>query len=155
MKHELYIGIDPGVNTGFAVWNKTEQKLDMVDTMTITQAMKTVEDFNGVLDEETDINGLLDEETDTEYKVVVFMEDARQRNWFGQSGREKLQGAGSVKRDCAIWETFCQEVGIELRKIAPKNNYTKLSAEQFRKLTGWKGSTSDHGRDAAMLVFGR
>lgn len=145
MTRELYIGIDPGVNTGFAVWNKTEQKLDMVDTMTITQAMKTVEDFNGVLDEETD----------TEYKVVVFMEDARQRNWFGQSGREKLQGAGSVKRDCAIWETFCQEAGIELRKIAPKNNYTKLSAEQFRKLTGWKGRTSDHGRDAAMLVFGR
>ena len=145
MTQELYIGIDPGVNTGVAVWDKTEQKLDMVDTMTITQAMKTVEDFNGVLDEETD----------TEYKVVVFMEDARQRNWFGQSGREKLQGAGSVKRDCAIWETFCQEVGIELRKIAPKNNYTKLSAEQFRKLTGWKGRTSDHGRDAAMLVFGR
>lgn len=145
MTRELYIGIDPGVNTGFAVWNKTEQKLDMLDTMTITQAMKTVEDFNGVLDEVTD----------TEYKVVVFMEDARQRNWFGQSGREKLQGAGSVKRDCAIWETFCQEADIELRKIAPKNNYTKLSAEQFRKLTGWKGRTSDHARDAAMLVFGR
>lgn len=145
MKHELYIGIDPGVNTGFAVWNKTEQKLDMLDTMTITQAMKTVEDFTWVLDEETG----------TEYKVVVFMEDTRQRNWFGNAGREKLQGAGSVKRDCAIWETFCEENSIELRKIAPKNNYTKLSAEQFRKLTGWKGRTSDHGRDAAMLVFGR
>lgn len=145
MTRELYIGIDPGVNTGFAVWNKAEQKLEMLDTMTITQAMKTVEDFNGVLDEETD----------TEYKVVVFMEDARQRNWFGNAGREKLQGAGSVKRDCAIWETFCQEADIELRKIAPKNNYTKLSAEQFRKLTGWKGRTSEHARDAAMLVFGR
>lgn len=145
MTRELYIGIDPGVNTGFAVWNKTEQKLDMVDTMTITQAMNTVEDFNGVLDEETD----------TEYKVVVCMEDARLRNWFGNAGREKLQGAGSVKRDCAIWETFCEENSIELRKIAPKNNYTKLSAEQFRKLTGWKGRTSEHARDAACLVFGR
>lgn len=141
-KDTLYIGIDAGTHTGVAVWNSREQQFELIDTMTITQAMDYVRGER--------MRGLA-----YGFEVVVCMEDARLRNWFGSAGREKLQGAGSVKRDCAIWETFCQEAGIELRKIAPKNNYTKLSAEQFRKLTGWKGRTSDHARDAAMLVFGR
>ena len=114
----------------------------MVDTMTITKAMEIVKanveltkSFGG--------------------EVVVFFEDARKRSWFGHASRERLQGAGSVKRDCAIWETFCAELGVECRKIAPKHNTTKLTAAQFRVLTGWQGRTSEHGRDAAMLVFGR
>lgn len=137
MRSTLYIGIDAGTHTGIAVWSHTDRRLVSVDTMTITQAMQVV-------------RGLAEQND-----LVIFVEDARKRNWFGYSGREKLQGAGSVKRDCAIWEGFCKEVGIECRLIAPKNNTTKLSAPQFRALTGWAGRTSDHARDAAMLVFGR
>ena len=137
MRHSLYIGIDAGTHTGVAVGDRTDRRLVSVETMTITKAMDVV-------------RGLV-ESAD----IVVYLEDARKRNWFGCSGREKLQGAGSVKRDCSIWETFCEEVGIECRKIAPKNNYTKLTAKQFKALTNWAGRTSDHSRDAAMLVFGR
>lgn len=145
MKQTLYIGIDPGTHTGVAVWSKTERRLWMVDTMTITQAMKTVEDY--VCNFDSEGNKL--------YEVVVYIEDARKRSWFGSSNREKLQGAGSVKRDCAIWETFCDELGLECCKIAPKHNTTKLTASQFKVLTSWQGRTSEHGRDAACLVFGR
>lgn len=145
MKNTLYIGIDPGTHTGVAVWNHTTYRLESVETMTITQAMEKVRWSHNLLDDDTDI----------EYEVVVFMEDARKRTWFGNAGRAKLQGAGSIKRDCAIWETFCEELGVECRKIAPKNNYTKLTAKQFKALTNWAGRTSDHSRDAAMLVFGR
>lgn len=141
----LYIGIDPGTHTGVAIWSKTERMLWMVDTMTITQAMKTVEDYVCAFDPKG--NKL--------FEVVVFIEDARKRTWFGSSNREKLQGAGSVKRDCAIWETFCKELGVECVKIPPKRNATKLKDGQFKLLTGWHGRTSEHGRDAAMLVFGR
>ena len=137
MKHTLYIGIDAGVHTGIAVWDHTDHRLVSVETMTITKAMDVVRGLAESAD------------------IVVYLEDARKRNWFGCAGREKLQGAGSVKRDCSIWETFCEEVGIECRKIAPKNNYTKLTAKQFKVLTNWAGRTSDHSRDAAMLVFGR
>lgn len=138
----LYIGIDPGTHTGVAIWDKASRRLEVVDTMTITRAMELVtanvelcKAFGG--------------------EVVVYIEDARKRTWFGSANREKLQGAGSVKRDCSIWETFCEELGVECRKIAPKHNTTKLTAPQFKVLTGWQGRTSDHARDAAMLVFGR
>lgn len=142
VNRKLYIGIDPGTHTGIAVWNKTDRRLEVVDTMTITRALELVtanvelcKAFGG--------------------EVVVFIEDARKRTWFGSSNREKLQGAGSVKRDCSIWETFCEELGVECRKIAPKHNTTKLTASQFKVLTNWAGRTSEHSRDAAMLVFGR
>lgn len=137
MKHTLFIGIDAGVHTGIAVWDRTDHRLVSVETMTITKAMDVVRGLAESAD------------------IVVYLEDARKRNWFGCAGREKLQGAGSVKRDCSIWETFCEEVGIECRKIAPRNNYTKLTAKQFNVLTNWAGRTSDHSRDAACLVFGR
>lgn len=142
MTRTIYIGIDPGTHTGVAIWDRTSRRLEAVDTMSITKAMEIVKanvelikSFGG--------------------EVVVFIEDARKRTWFGSSNREKLQGAGSVKRDCSIWETFCDELGVECRKIAPKHNTTKLTASQFRVLTGWQGRTSEHSRDAACLVFGR
>lgn len=147
MKQKLLIGIDPGTHTGLAVWSKTERRLWMVDTMTITQAMKTVEAYVCAFNEAEVWTHL--------YEVVVFFEDARKRSWFGHASRERLQGAGSVKRDCAIWETFCEELGVEYRKVAPKHNTTKLTASQFKVLTSWQGRTSEHSRDAACLVFGR
>lgn len=136
----IIIGIDTGVHTGFAVWDSKTKCLLRVETLTITQAMNRVREL-------CNANGI--------DNVVLFIEDARQRNWFGNAGREKLQGAGSVKRDCSIWETFCQEQGIKYRMVAPKNNRTKLSAVQFKIITGWQGRTTEHSRDAAIMVFGR
>lgn len=132
----LLIGIDPGVNTGFATYDGRELTLD---TTTITRAMAKL----AILKEQTDCH------------IHVFIEDARRRQWFGNTGRERLMGAGSVMRDCRIWEDFCTEQGIQFTLIPPKYNVTKLDAKQFKALTGYKHSTNEHNRDAAMLVFGR
>lgn len=131
-----YIGIDTGVHTGVGVWNPASRRLELVRTMTITQAMELVLKYR--------------EQGD----VILRIEDARLRKWFGGSGREKLQGAGSVKRDARIWEDFCIEQSISFKLVAPRNNTTKMSAEQFRSITGWTRRTSEHARDAALLVFG-
>lgn len=131
-----YIGIDTGVHTGVGVWNPAARRLELVETMTITQAMGLVLKYRDQGD------------------VILRIEDARLRKWFGGSGREKLQGAGSVKRDARIWADFCREQGIPCRMVAPRDNKTKMSAEQFRSITGWGHRTSGHARDAALLVFG-
>lgn len=136
----ILIGIDTGVHTGFAVWHSDTKYLAEVSTMTITQAMERVKMI-------ADIRG--------KDNIRLFIEDARQRKWFGNAGREKLQGAGSVKRDSRIWEDWCMEQGFQYRMVAPKNNRTKLSSAQFKTLTKWVGKTSEHSRDAALLVFGR
>lgn len=134
------IGIDTGVHTGFAVWHSDTKYLAEVSTMTITQAMERVKMLADILGKDN---------------IRLFIEDARQRKWFGNAGREKLQGAGSVKRDSQIWEDWCKEQGLQYRMVAPKNNRTKLSASQFKTITKWQGKTSEHSRDAACLVFGR
>lgn len=89
-----------------------------------------------------------------ETKIFVRIEDARKRTWFGNAGREQLQGAGSIKRDCKIWEDFLTDNNIPFELVAPKNNKTKINASVFKKITRWQVQTNEHSRDAAMLVFG-
>jgi hypothetical protein len=145
MSGNLIIGIDPGVDTGFAEWNRATKKLARVATMHIHVAMAEVRRLH--------MAGAL--------RKVVF-EDARMRTWFGEaderqarSGAGIREGIGSVKRDCSIWADFLQDLGVPYANVKPAKGSTKLTAEAFAKLTGWTARTSNHGRDAAMLVFGR
>lgn len=137
----IYIGIDTGVHTGVAIYDSKTQKLETVTTMQIHNALWLVDRLSQERDD-----------------IQVRYEDARQRKWFGynsaQKDRARLQGAGSVKRDCQIWEDFLTERHIEHLAVAPKHNATKLEALTFRRLTGYEGKTNEHGRDAAMLVYG-
>ena len=142
----ICVGIDTGVNTGFAVWYTESRQLTIVTTITIHQALIWVKGFWERCKEEGE-------------EMKVYFEDARKRTWYATStakqDRDKLQGAGSIKRDCKIWEDALTEWGIPFEAVAPKRNVTKLSAEAFRNITGWKERTNEHSRDAAMLVFGR
>lgn len=135
IKPRYLIGIDPGVKTGLAVWDRQKKSFHAIETTNIVSAMVCVDGF-------------------PRNDIEVWFEDARLRKWFGNSGREKLQGAGSIKRDCSIWEEFVKLLDIPYKAIPPKNNTTKTKAEYFYKITGWSGRTSEHARDAAMLVFG-
>ena len=132
------VGLDPGVHTGMAIWSRTDRRLVDVQTTTITAAMsmvKMMHDFGSL-------------------HSVVF-EDARLRTWFGTKGREALQGAGSIRRDCSIWEEVLSGLtGVPFKPVSPQSKGAKLNAAQFAKLTGWTGRTSEHSRDAGMLVFG-
>ena len=133
------IGIDTGTHTGVAIYETISKRIERLETLPIHKAMALV------------LATALENPNDTH----VYFEDARLRKWFGRSGREQLQGAGSVKRDCAIWEEYLTDYKISFTPIAPKNNTTKLTADYFAKVTGWTARTSGHARDAAMLVFGR
>ena len=134
----IRVGIDPGVKTGISSYDVKFKKLLSCDTVGIVVAMDVVV-------------GLY---YDDNLTIEVWFEDARQRKWFGNSGREKLQGAGSIKRDCSIWQEFCKSHEIPYRMIPPAHISTKLKQKVFSKVTGWTGRTSEHARDAAMIVFG-
>lgn len=134
----LVAGIDPGVKTGVAIWDCEKKKFTLVESMSIVRAMAFLEPQLGA-------HGDID---------LIRFEDARKRQWFGKSGREVLQGAGSVKRDCKIWQEFCEYYGIKFEAVAPAKGQTKWNAERFKHITKWTGRTNEHSRDAAVLVFG-
>ena len=136
----IYIGIDPGTHTGVAVWDSKERKFLSLETMPIHIAL-------------TRVLAIAERHRDD---VQVIFEDARLRTWFGKGNvSAKAQGAGSVKRDCSIWEDFLTDMEIPFLTTKPGNVATKVTPSWFRKLTGWEGRCSEHARDAAMLVFGR
>lgn len=129
------IGIDPGVKTGFAQFSRITKCLYGVKSYTIHEAI--AEMSNWICKEQ----------------YFIRVEDARLRKWYGKNTVGKDQGAGSIKRDCKIWEDFLTDYGFQFEMVDPKHQTTKLSAEQFKKLTGWQGTTNEHGRDAALLAF--
>lgn len=137
-KYKYYIGIDPGSQTGVAIWDATQKKFQAVTTYKIHEAFGFLQSIHGL------------EHGD----YLIRVEDARKRKWFGKSGREVLQGAGSIKRDCQIIEDFLIDMEVPFELVAPKNNKTKLTQEAFKALTRWQGRTNEHSRDAGMLVFG-
>ena len=137
----IYIGIDPGTHTGVAIWDNKQQEFVELATIPIHQALIKVMMWRDRVG----------------HDLQVVFEDARQRTWFGKdkNTNAKLQGAGSIKRDCSIWEDFCKDYQIPFLAVPPMKGGTKLSEEYFKTISGWKGRTSNHARDAAMLVIGR
>jgi len=125
------VGIDPGTHTGVAIWRLKEKCFERIVTMSIVDAMHML--FDGY------------------FPLVI--EDARTR-----SGSDAAKmGAGSIRRDCAIWQEFADSYGYPIwwrNTPRGRNHTTKLSAEKFKALTGWNERTSNHARDAAMLVWG-
>ncbi len=139
----LYIGIDPGVHTGYAVWDSEDRKFIAIKTVKLYEAILSVWQLHK-----------------EGKRLKVVFEDARQRTWIPREKdnsqyRGRLIGSGSIKRDSKIWEEFCEGCTIPYMMIKPSAGMTKWSEEYFRNLTDWQGRTSYHARDAAALVFGR
>lgn len=136
----IFVGIDPGVHTGIAIWDTEARHFAEVGTASIIGAMKMVRDYAATRN------------------VTIVAEDARQRKFLPREAsnseyRGKLMGAGSIKRDCEIWEEFADYYCIPIQLIPPRKGLTKWDADTFARITGWQGRTSNHARDAALLVF--
>ncbi|PXX26265.1 hypothetical protein C7967_11526 [Thalassospira sp. 11-3] len=143
----VYIGIDPGVETGVGYRLPKNANVG-VKTLKIHNAMALV--------------NYLVREND---RVHVRIEDARKRKWFGGKGKNdqkqidaKKQGAGSVKRDCSIWEAYLDDLQKEhpqkltFEMLHPVKDGTKYTSRLFVSITGIQGRTSSHARDAYMLI---
>ena len=133
-----HVGIDPGVKTGLAVWDKSAKNFTEIGTLGIIAALSRCLQLAGI-----------DGNT-----IQFHYEDARLRVWKGTKGREVLKGVGSIERDCAIWQSFFQHHKLNYRAVAPRDVKTKMSKKRFQDWTGWTGRTSEHARDAGMIVFG-
>lgn len=143
----IWIGIDPGTHTGLAIWDSREGEFLSLETLPIHRALQAVLEWSQP-------HWFGDELYNRKIKVVF--EDARQRKWFGEGDiSAKQQGAGSVKRDCSIWEDFCNDYDIPFEARPPIKGATKVTAEYFKMISHYQGRTSSHSRDAAMLVIGR
>lgn len=143
MSYKYYIGIDAGTQTGVCVWDKDQKQMMQIGSMPIHKAMHHVSYWS----------------RQAPGQIFVRLEDARLRKWIPKQKTEiaergRREGAGYVKAHCAIWEEYLKDIGIPYELVAPKNNKTKVTAEYFKRLTGYEERTNEHQRDAGMLVVG-
>lgn len=139
------IGVDPGVKTGLAVWDRDKRSLVRVETLPALRAMEFVRSA-----------------ASAGSGIELWFEDARQRNGYyggmdakqAKHGAGVREGVGSVKRDCSLWQEFCEMHKVPYLALKPAAGTTKLDRQEFAGFTKWIGVTSQHARDAAMLVFG-
>lgn len=145
----IWCALDPGENTGLAIWDGASRCFREVATFPLWKAMEEVRRWH---------YACMMAEKPVAFFVVF--EDARLRTWFPKEKnnaeyRGRLMGAGAAKRDARIWEEFLNAHRIPFEARKPQAGLTKWDADYWAKVTGWKGRTSNHARDAALLVFGR
>lgn len=140
----IHIGIDTGTHTGIAVWVPKDNddyqpekrgKLIQVECHDFWQAVEIVNICRDC------------------QAVTLHIEDARLAKFWKDADSARAQGAGSVKRDAAMWEGFAKHFNIPYVLHRPKMG-AKIDADAFKRLTGWQGRTNEHSRDAGMMVFG-
>lgn len=135
----IIIGIDTGTKTGFAV--NMDGKIIQLATVGIIEAMDRVLDYYSQFSKD----------------IVVCIEDARKRKWLPPNvGKERLKGAGSVSRDGAIWQEFCEYHDLPYILVPPAHlaGLTKRTEKDFREITGWHGKRcSEHARDAGLMTW--
>lgn len=134
------IGIDPGIVCGVAVIGRSDGKFSTV------QSCKLHELFELILALQPSGTFVYIENPNT---WVPF------RKLAPGVAEMRRSGAGAVKQSYKHIIEFLEDNGIEYRHTRLQGNYKKVTAEWFRNQTGWAGKTNEHGRDAAMLIFGR
>lgn len=125
----LIVAIDPGTITGVAVFDRAANfRLVQCYQSSIVKLITTMP---------------------TDEVELLCIEDPNKRKWFGEAGKERLQGAGSVKRDFAIWKEYAELHRIDLQLVAPKNvpQWTQTTA-LFNAITNWPKKVGEHARDA-------
>lgn len=134
------IGVDPGKETGFAVYDRKEKRLIEVVTL----------DFWGVVDR-------MEKEypPDRVHKLVIELPNGKSV-WHKIA---KARGAvertgvnvGSVIREAELLIKRMKESGYNVITPHPLG---KVDKNQFKRITGWQGKTNPHARDAGMMCFG-
>lgn len=141
-KYDYYVGIDTGVNTGYAIWESAAKRFIMLRTVPIHEAMRRIEHWATLSDDQRN------------RKTFIRVEDARKAVFDRSKEAHKLRGAGSVMRDAKIWEDYLASIGADFEMVRPNGRLTKMAEDQFARTTGWTEPCSSHARDAAMLVYG-
>ena len=131
------IGLDPGVNTGLAVYQQGE----LVELVTIHPAS---------------IRAAL---VQWSPRRVVF-EDSRLQGhaWTTHRNRaaalKMARNIGEVDAWCKLIVEHCAELGIVAHGISPKGKGAKIEEQdRFNAITGWTGLSNQHTRDAAMVAW--
>lgn len=134
----VILGIDPGANTGLAIFRAGK-----------LAELRTVEPA-----------GIEAQIVAIKPSRVVF-EDSRLQSHTWATAKAMSRAAavkiarnvGQIDAWCSLVTAICAKHSIPAHGISPKAKGSKTTAEQFEKLTGWTMASNQHVRDAAMCAW--
>jgi hypothetical protein len=136
------VGIDPGVQTGFAVYDQSSRRLVEAQTSDFWSVYEMVRARFSVEDTEVFVEcpGL--------HARVVFNRLGGERV---AARRERIAGnVGSNRREATLMVEGLRRAGFRVEEVKPRQR--KWTAEEFLRRTGYENRTSEHARDAARLI---
>lgn len=132
----IILGIDPGVNTGIAVFKAGSLwKLETIEPHQIADYL-----------------------TKAMPSRVIF-EDSRLTSFmFNQvksrsAALKMARNVGEIDAWCRVITSVCADLGIPAHGISPAGKGAKVKAPEFARITGWLAKSNEHERDAAMVAF--
>lgn len=145
---QYVIGLDPGKNCGFAVYDRRSKKLTELKTLSFWQTIEELDSWVA----DAGLQGF-----------EVFIEDVeavsptfRKKGVANQYALNKVsQNVGANKRDCQLLKERMTGLGIKFTPVDPRQKMAKMDAEIFQRYTGWNESSSQHSRDAAIICYNR
>jgi hypothetical protein len=135
---KILIGIDPGIHNGFAQYDPATKTLTSVASKQTWEVIMALDLLKDIAD------------------IHVYIENPKTwRPFGGKDQSHRLKGAGSVTARFQAIEEYMTANKIAFTKTKIQGGIKKLDKQRFEAITGYKGKTNEHGRDAAMIVFGR
>ena len=149
MKH-LYIGIDPDVEkSGFAIWNKPEQRFEKITSLILPDLLDTIIELRESIALVVVESGFLNKSNWHLYRVP---KKAKVKNPIAHAAKTGENTGRGHQRAMDIVELMeWLKIPYRLQKPLSPNTW-KDDEKMFQKITGTKGGNSEK-RDAAMLVF--
>lgn len=161
------VGIDPGKDTGVAIYDQKSGRLVSLKAVAFWDAIKMLNRIaNG---REKNTNGtvkgaaLVIENPNLNKPVFPHkMEQAdfnRSINNMDHDLHEKTlrvfakraQNVGQNKQMATFLIEYAERIGFRVSQVRPGKK--KVNAETFNSRTGWKGKSNQHSRDAALLLM--
>jgi hypothetical protein len=136
----MIVGIDPGTRNGLAVWHVDEARLVSVGTFSFWQ--------------------MFDRLPPVDWVVLVVLEDASGVGLYARHQRRGEHVARRIARNVGANQRDAQTIYEYLRRHqypvvrVPPVRAAKWNRATMERITGWTGPTSQHGRDAARLIYG-
>ncbi len=150
-----WIGIDPGCNIGLAVWNSERKIFEELVTYW-DNFNKFRKDMRYYAETYDNIKVVLEA---TYKKNHIWETPNRPLPTNPQEIRKLLRIARNVgENQGRAWEIkhLLEYLNLPHIEVVQGSSPTKIEVEYFRRLSKWEGkSSSEHSRDAAMLVIGR
>ena len=141
----VIIGIDPGQHCGLAVL--VDGEFETLHTVQPHELIAWLFPY-------------VDEKPEYEKPVIVFEDSRLQSYVWNAAGKSRAEGALRIARNLGQVDAICSMIHgwagkhwLPYVQISPRDKGGKIDAKGFERLTGYKGRSNQHERDAGVLAW--